>query len=349
MQNAHNFAQAQRISIRGFGARSAFGIRGIKLIVDGVPATMPDGQGNVDEIDLGSVRRIEVIRGPSSSLYGSASGGVINVFTEDGPEDPFIQGRISIGEFGYQQYQLKTGGQHNKLNYLISGTITDLDGNRENSFVDRKGLNTKLSYEIDPKGKLTASVNILDVPKMGDPGALTEAQVETDRKAARDRNLSFDGSEKRSQKRFGFTYQRTLAEKHELLLKNYYTFLNFANKLPFEGTVAESSGGQVQFDRTLIGGGGQYTYSENILDYSFRLIAGIDIDYQKDNRRRFVNQTGGIRGELTLDQLEEVISTGAYIQSEFALLEDVQLMHVEIQMKHLLEEQVLSLIKHVIK
>ncbi|NNE38091.1 MAG: TonB-dependent receptor plug domain-containing protein, partial [Gammaproteobacteria bacterium] len=177
LQNSHNFSQAQRISIRGFGARSAFGIRGIKVIVDGVPATMPDGQGNVDEIDLGSARRIEVARGPSSSLYGTASGGVINIITEDGTEEPFVEGRITIGEFGLKKYQLKTGGQHDKVNYLLSGSITDLDGFRGHSYVDRNSFNSKIKYQIDEKGELTATFNVLDVPDMGDPGALNAAEV----------------------------------------------------------------------------------------------------------------------------------------------------------------------------
>tara|TARA_B100000900_G_scaffold223128_1_gene189330 strand:+ start:410 stop:925 length:516 start_codon:yes stop_codon:yes gene_type:complete len=86
MQNRYNFAQDLRVSIRGFGARSAFGIRGIKVIVDGIPETMPDGQAGVDSIDLGSANRIEILRGPSSSHYGNAAGGVIFIETESGSE-----------------------------------------------------------------------------------------------------------------------------------------------------------------------------------------------------------------------------------------------------------------------
>ena len=97
-QNRYNFAQDLRISIRGFGSRATFGIRGIKLFIDGIPATLPDGQGGVDNIDIGSLDRIEVIRGPASSLYGVASGGVINMYTEEGPEDePFVELRTSYG------------------------------------------------------------------------------------------------------------------------------------------------------------------------------------------------------------------------------------------------------------
>jgi iron complex outermembrane recepter protein len=323
LQNSHNFSQAQRISIRGFGARSAFGIRGIKLIVDGIPATMPDGQGNVDEIDLGSAARIEVMRGPSSSLYGTASGGVINVFTEDGPEKPFLEAKTSLGEFGFQQYQLKTGGQLDKLNYLLSGSFTDLDGFRDNSYVDRKSFNSKLKYQVDPKAELVASLNILDIPDMGDPGGLNATDAELNRTSASSRNLSFKAGEGRSQQRLGLTYRRQLAEHHEILFRNYYTFLSFNNRLPFEGGIPESNGGQVQFDRTFMGGGGQYTYAEDILDVSFRFIAGFDIDSQSDDRKRFVNLDGGVRGDLTFDQLEEVLSMGAYVQSEFAILNNL--------------------------
>ena len=110
MQNRYNFAQDLRVSLRGFGARSAFGIRGIKVIVDGIPETLPDGQAGVDSIDLGSARRIEVIRGPASSNYGNAAGGVIAIETETGDEPAFIQTTLAGGNLGYKIFQLKTGG-----------------------------------------------------------------------------------------------------------------------------------------------------------------------------------------------------------------------------------------------
>ncbi|MYF70587.1 MAG: TonB-dependent receptor, partial [Proteobacteria bacterium] len=111
MQNRYNFAQDLRVSIRGFGARSAFGIRGVKILVDGIPETLPDGQGQVDSIDLGAAQQIEVLRGPSSSYYGNASGGVISVMSERGSETPFANLRFMAGEYGAQKFQVKTGGQ----------------------------------------------------------------------------------------------------------------------------------------------------------------------------------------------------------------------------------------------
>lgn len=325
LQNRHNFSQAQRISIRGFGSRSPFGIRGIRLIIDGIPATLPDGQGNVDEIDLGSTRRIEVMRGASSSLYGTASGGVINVFTEDGPEDPYVQGRISVGDYGYRQYQVKAGGQYRRMNYVISGSDLSLDGYRNNSFIDRKAFNSKFRFDINSSSDLTATLNLVDVPDMGDPGALNATEVTVDSRAANPASINFDGSEGRSQQRLGLVYRKEFGEKHEISLRNYYTLLDFENKLTFAGGVPQSNGGQVEFDRFFAGGGGQYTYTEGFLDHSFRFIAGFDMDYQKDDRRRHQNLAGGVKGMLTLDQLEKVLSGGIYIQSEFSLLEHLQL------------------------
>ncbi len=324
LQNRNNYSQAQRISIRGFGARSPFGIRGIRLIIDGIPATLPDGQGNVDEIDLGSASRIEVIRGASSSLYGTASGGIINVFTEDGPEHPYIQGRASTGEFGYRQYQLKTAGQYDRLNYVFSASDLDLDGYRDNSYIRRKVLNSKLRFDIDDSSDLTASINLLDVPDMGDPGALTQAEVDRDPSMANPSSLTFDGSEGRSQQRLGLLYRKQLGH-HEFLLKNYYTFLDFENKLTFVGGIPLSNGGQVEFDRQFIGAGGQYTYSEDVLNYRFRFIAGFETDFQRDDRRRYTNLATGIKGILTLDQREKVASKGVYLQNEFAVMDNVQL------------------------
>jgi len=109
MQNRYNFAQDLRISLRGFGARSSFGIRGIRIIVDGIPETLPDGQGGIDSIDIGSAQSIEVLRGPASSLYGNAAGGVIAITSELGNSPPFVEGRVAAGDFDYQQYQFKAG------------------------------------------------------------------------------------------------------------------------------------------------------------------------------------------------------------------------------------------------
>ena len=325
MQNRHNFSQALRISIRGFGARGNFGIRGIKLMVDDVPATLPDGQGNVDEIDLGSAQRIEVLRGAASSLYGSASAGVISIYTEDGQEDPYVETRLSGGEYGYEQIQLKTGGQAGRLNYLGSVSLLDYEGYRANSYVERSVLNSKLGFDIGDSSTFTATINVLDVPKMGDPGALNATELATNRRLANPNSIAFDGSEGRSQERIGFIYRNSPGENHEFMLRNYYTWLDFENKLPVVGTVALSNGGQVEFERAFAGIGGQYTFTGDLGERRNRLIVGVELEDQEDDRLRYQNLTGGIRGLLTFDQKEMVSSTGLFVQNEFGLSPAVDL------------------------
>src|SRR6056300_214450 len=132
-QNQSNFAQDLRVSIRGAGSRASFGIRGIQIYLDGIPATTTDGQGGVDDIDLGSAQRIEVIRGPASALYGSSSGGVINLTSEKGPETPFVQVSATRGAFDMGKYQLKTGGRAGEVNYMINLSRLDMEGYRDNA------------------------------------------------------------------------------------------------------------------------------------------------------------------------------------------------------------------------
>ncbi len=140
MQNRYNFAQDLRLSIRGFGARAQFGIRGIKVLVDGIPETLPDGQGSVDSIDLGATSQIEVIRGPSSSLYGNASGGVISLSSEGGRAEPYAQVRVAAGGYGFEKTQFKTGGETERLNYLVSVSDQKIDGYRAQSAYENKQL-----------------------------------------------------------------------------------------------------------------------------------------------------------------------------------------------------------------
>ena len=318
MQNRFNFAQDLRISIRGFGARAGFGIRGIKILVDDIPATLPDGQGQVDSIDLGSAQTIEVIRGPASSLYGNAAGGVISITSETGPQEPFAEARSSFGDFGFQKHQIKTGGQRGSFNYLLNLSHLRLDGYRDHSRTEATQLNTNFRYTIDGTSDLAAVINLTDSPVADDPGSLTRQQAEDDPRQARDLNVQFDSGEELNEQRIGFVYRKSFGDKHELMARNYYVWRDFTNKLPF------TDGGAVAFDRFFFGGGLKYTFTGALRGRQNILILGIDVDRQDDDRRRFDNNMGVI-GALTFDQNEKVTSTGVFVQNVFQLLENLEL------------------------
>src|SRR5262249_22704854 len=155
-----------------------FGIRGIKVLVDGIPETLPDGQGAVDSIDLGATKQIEVIRGPSSSLYGNAAGGVISVSSEGAPADgPFTDVRLAYGSNGYEKKQFKAGGQTDLMNFLVSASDMDLDGWRAQSKAINRQLTTRFDFDFDRNRDLLMIVNRTDQPQSDDAGALTAAQV----------------------------------------------------------------------------------------------------------------------------------------------------------------------------
>jgi len=310
IQNRYNFSGDLRVAMRGFGARSSFGIRGIRVFVDGIPETLPDGQSGVDSIDLGSAQSIEVLRGPASSLYGNASGGVIAVSSELGDSDPFIEGRIAGGEFGYRQYGLKAGGQFNSADYLVNVSRTELDGYRDHGEFRGTQLNGRLGIPFNNTDRLLVAVNIADQPVALDPGGINAAQVALDRFSARAQNIQYDADETVEQQRIGLVYER-VRSSGTLTLRNHYVWRDFANKLPF------ASGGSVDLDRLFYGFGAQYRLGDSLPD-AFELAFGIDIDRQDDDRQRFDNNDG-ILGAQTFDQNEQVDSTGIYVQAEYEL------------------------------
>ena len=192
MQNRYNFAQDLRISLRGFGARSSFGVRGVKIVIDGIPETLPDGQAQVDSIDLGSAKRIEVLRGPASSLFGNSSGGVIAIESELGDGPQYVEASLGAGELGYSRYSLKTGGQAGNVDYLLNLTSQDFDGWREQSDSRSRMLNAKVGIPIGSKDRLQIALNLTDQPTADDPGGVNAAQAAADPRSARDVNLRFD-------------------------------------------------------------------------------------------------------------------------------------------------------------
>ena len=318
LQNRYNFAQDLRIAIRGFGARGNFGIRGVKILVDDIPSTLPDGQGQLDSIDLGSTGQVDVIRGAASSLYGNASGGVINIRTEAGPEIPFVEGRVSLGDFDYAKTQLKAGGDTGRWNYLLSASNLELDGFRDHSRVENRTFNSRLTYAIDEQSELTTVINFFDSPQSDDPGGITAEQAAADPTQARDLNVQFNAGEEIDQQKIGFVYRRQLADNHQIIARNYYLWRDFANLLPF------TSGGAVVFDRFFYGGGLQYVYTGDVIGHANRLAIGFDVDFQEDDRERFDNNNGVI-GTQVFDQQEDVTSYGIFVQNEFALTDAVEL------------------------
>ncbi|MBW2715912.1 MAG: TonB-dependent receptor plug domain-containing protein, partial [Deltaproteobacteria bacterium] len=209
IQNRSNFAQDSRISIRGFGSRASFGIRGIRLIVDGIPLTMPDGQGQVDSLDLASAGRIEILRGPSASLYGSSSGGIIEVTSEAPGSRPTARSRVAFGSYGYRGYHANAIGAEGDVDYLVSLSRLELDGYRDHARMENVLFNSKFRYRFDETSDLSVVVNHLYAPKADDPGGLTAAEVAVDRRAAQARNLLFDAGESIDNTILGLVFRKS--------------------------------------------------------------------------------------------------------------------------------------------
>ncbi len=312
--NGNNFSQDLRVSIRGFGARSAFGIRGVKVLVDGIPESTPDGQAQVDNLDLGVLESIEVVRGPSSGLYGNASGGVISFTTQNPTATPFVEARVAAGSYGLQQYQLKTGQQKGKFGYLLHGIHVKTNGYRDNSGMKNTILNGKFNFQLNEKSELQFLANYANSPQADDPGGINLAQAEEDRTSARDRNLSFMGGEEIKQSRFALIYKNQIAEGQQLEVKTWISNRDFSNRLPF------GFGGIVEFDRAFTGFTTNYSLDNTLFGKPYRLKIGIDLQNQADDRTRFVNEDG-VKGNMTLDQKEEFRSLGAFLIQELSLSE----------------------------
>jgi len=324
-QNRYNFAQDLRLSIRGFGARANFGIRGLKIYADGIPATTADGQSGVDDIDLGSLQRIEITRGPSSALYGASSGGVINLFSEDGPDVPYIESGITIGEDQQRKLQIKTGGQSGRLNYMVSVSDLSYDGYRDHAKVESTQLNSKFRYDIDDSSELTVIFNLVDSPTAEDAGGITSAQVDADPTQAQPRNLSSNAGEELDQQKIGLIYKKALSADVEMVVRNYYVWRDFSAFLPI-GThipfVADD--GVVEFDRFFYGGGIQFSFNTELFGRPNQVTTGFDVDIQEDDRQRYLNNAGR-QGALTFDQIEEAKSYGVFVRNELSLTDEVAL------------------------
>ena len=315
LQNRDNFAQGQRISIRGFGARAPFGVRGITVMVDGIPYTLPDGQAQLDAIDLDSAERIEVIRGPSSVLYGNAAGGVIDITTADGRDNPGTRLRMGAGSDGYQKVALQNGGVQGDWSHHISLTGLNVDGYREQSSTEKYLLNAKLRRELGSDRALTAIINLLDNPRSEDPGALNAREVAEGRDQAAPNSLALDAGQTVDQQLIGLQYEDLSAGEGELYLKGFIAQRDFEQQLPFVGS------SRLGYQRDYMGASAEYHHEVTLGNLPLNYIVGVDAARQKDDRfRNDVNPQGAV-GEPLADETQTATSTGVFVQGDLALSE----------------------------
>lgn len=299
--NQNNFAQDIRVSIRGFGARSAFGIRGVKIVIDGIPETTPDGQGQVDNIPLNLLSTVESIRGPSASLFGNASGGVLYFKTIDSLEKDTAQLRFNSGSFGLASIKATVGLKGENTSAVLFQNFTDAVGYRQNSRFKQRVFNAKVIHTISDKSNLVGQVNYTHSPIAQDPGGLNLKEYKIDRSRARQNNLRYETYETIKHFKSGLNYYRELNEYWSFQGNVFYTNRDFYGKLPFE------FGGIVAIQRNYYGANTNLSYDKSNL----KLQIGIEGNNQRDQRQRYRNIDGS-QGSETFAQLEKFSNISAY-------------------------------------
>lgn len=316
-QNQFNFTQDLRIAIRGFGARSAFGVRGIQMRVDGIPQTLPDGQTQLDSIDPSLIERMDILRGPSASLYGNASGGMIDITTREAPKEAFvIMPRQVIGQYGYLKSELFMGGSNGNVGYSVFGSHLQQNGWRDHSAMQNMFSQAKLNFRTSANSDLMLVFREFYSPLSKDPGALTSTEIQADRRQASARNVQFNTGEEIRQEEIGMRFRNRFSADKEFTATTYLLHRDFQNRQAF------LEGGQVQFDRWVGGLMLQFVNDHILFQRPNRLLVGVDYGIQNDDRQRFDNNSGR-RGTLNLSQIERVQSVGPFFRNEWNLKDNL--------------------------
>jgi iron complex outermembrane recepter protein len=325
VQTRQNYAQDLQISSRGFGARSSFGVRGVRLYSDGIPGTMPDGQGQFSQFDLGSADHIEVLRGPFSALYGNSSGGVIAIFTEDAPPGFELGSTLEYGSLDTQRYAALLGGDTGQVNYLLDVSHFQTDGYRRHSEAQRNLLNGKVRLKLDDVSQVTFIANAIETPFVQDPLGLTTAQLLQSPIQAGTGADMFNTRKSVSQEQLGLTYERQLGTNDSLVAMVYggdrHTTQFQAIPLSTQAA-ATSPGGVIDLARHYEGTDVHFTDRRDFLGTTLTTTAGVSYDDLDEHRQGFLNYNGtqlGVYGALRRDENNLVHDLDEYLQTQWDL------------------------------
>ncbi len=339
IRNRENYAQDLQLSMRGFGARSTFGVRGIRLYVDGIPATMPDGQGQTSNIDLSSLDHVEVLTGPFSSLYGNSSGGTILTSTKEGQGKDSIELSYSGGSHDKSRAGLVLQGGAkgaNEPSYVISSSYFDTDGYREHSGAEKVLNNAKLSWNLDDGSKINWVTNYVKI-HADDPQGLTHDQWNANPKQQVPFLKQFNVRKDIEQTQTGVTWAKPINDKNELYAMAYlgnrqvtqYQSIPKGEVKLEEGKPIYSgqaspkhAGGVIDFERNYYGADFRWTGKELLPNTTLSI--GVALDIMDEERKGFenfnVNNVYGVKGNLRRDEDNTLWNIDPYLQASWQFL-----------------------------
>ncbi|RPH22527.1 TonB-dependent receptor [Buttiauxella warmboldiae] len=339
VQNRQNYAQDLQLSVRGFGSRATYGVRGVRIYVDGIPATMPDGQGQTSNIDINSVESIEVLRGPFSVLYGNASGGVINVTTTTGTQPPTLEASTYYGSFGSWRNSVKATGatgdgtQAGDVDYTISASRFTTHGYRHHSSAQKNLANAKLGVRLNEASKLTLLLNSVDIDA-NDPGGLTEQEWRGNPQQA-PRAEQYNTRKSTKQTQAGLRYDRQLSANDDLSVMAYagvrettqYQSIPVAPQLN-----PTHPGGVIELSRHYQGIDSRWTHRGNLLAVPVTFTTGLDYQTLSEKRKgyeNFVAENGitllGEKGDLRRNERNLMWNLDPYLQTAWQLTDKLSL------------------------
>jgi iron complex outermembrane receptor protein len=333
VRNRENYAQDLQISSRGFGTRSAFGVRGVRLVADGIPATMPDGQGQAATFNLDVAERIEVLRGPFSALYGNHSGGVVQLFTREPTAKPTVEASFTGGSYGQRKLDTNASGRSGGIGYLIDASRFETDGYRDHSAATRDQAYAKLVVEPTSTSRLVITASGLRQDDTQDPLGVTwdtfrrdprAGEIDTTDTQSPQRTLAdrYDTRKSIDHQQFGATFEQRFGQDRLQVTayggnRRVIQYQSFSRGFQAPAT---HSGGVIDFDRDFYGIDVNWRAVRTVAGGTLRTTAGLEMAESKDARQGFENFIGttfGVKGNLRRDEQNDVTSVDPYVQVEW--------------------------------
>ena len=336
-QNRTQMAQDPQISSRGFGARSAFGVRGIRVYVDGIPLSMPDGIGNPGSVDLGMMESIEVMRGPFSAMYGNSSGGVIQMFTENAPKTPEASADVLFGSYGTSIQSIKAAGSTAGVDYVLGVSNFKSDGYREHSASTKQQATAKLKTTITEDLKLTTLLSWFDQAAK-DPGGLLETEAPT---AASSNSKTVDSRVSRGNTQIGFNLEKVINPQN-LMNFMFYGGQRDNNQILYVANIPSYNSRASVIDRNFMGTDLRWNNKGKLADMTYNLSAGIAYAQMLDNRQDINADSGVVRPAITANfnrnEKQTATTTDQYVQGSLTVLPQLDLhagfRHTNLSMKY---------------